>query len=175
MKTLIRLVLVSSFFILTAVSQSNPNWGKWSWLIGEWTGEGSGKPGQGEGVFSLLPGLDSSILIRKNHSVYPAANNKPAIIHEDLMIVYLDNSGLASKAIYFDNEKHVISYMVTYSEKSIILTSEKLADTPVFRLVYTLLDKVTVNTKFEMSQDGQKFMTYIEGKSKRKKVLEHDE
>ena len=40
---------------------------------------------------------------------------------------------------------------------------------PVFRLTYTLLDNETINTKFEMSQDGEKFTTYIEGKSKKVK------
>jgi hypothetical protein len=38
---------------------------------------------------------------------------------------------------------------------------------PVFRLTYTLLSDGMVNTKFEMSQDGKTFMTYIEGKSKK--------
>ena len=49
------------------------------------------------------------------------------------------------------------------------LTSEKNPNAPIFRLTYTLLDDNTVNTKFEMSQDGENFMTHIEGKSKKVK------
>ena len=51
----------------------------------------------------------------------------------------------------------------------IVLTSEKIPNAPIFRLTYTLLDDNTVNTKFEMSQDGENFMTHIEGKSKKVK------
>jgi len=47
------------------------------------------------------------------------------------------------------------------------MTSDKIPNAPVFRLTYTLLDNETVNTKFEISNEGDKFMTYIEGKSKR--------
>jgi hypothetical protein len=72
-----------------------------------------------------------------------------------------------SKAIYFDNEGHTIYYSITWTDRSIVLTSEKALNVPIFRLTYSLLDKDTVNTKFEMSQDGLKFMVYIEGKSKR--------
>jgi len=56
-----------------------------------------------------------------------------------------------------------------YADNSITLVSNKVPGVPVFRLTYTLLDEETVNTAFEMSQDGKKFMTYIEGKSKKQK------
>ena len=108
-------------------------------------------------------------MVRKSHSEYPATANKPKVIHDDLMIIYLGDTGIASKAIYFDNEGHTINYSITYSDKSIAFTSDKIPNVPVFRLTYSLLDDATVNTKFEMSQDGEKFMTYIEGKSRKVK------
>lgn len=40
---------------------------------------------------------------------------------------------------------------------------------PVFRLIYSKIESDLMNVKFEMSQDGKNFMTYIEGKSKRVK------
>jgi hypothetical protein len=176
MKAKIILIIAILAGILTSgFSQQKSNWDKWTWLIGDWIGEGSGQPGQGGGTFSFKFELDKNILVRKSHSEYPANKDKPAIIHDDLMIVYPNNTGIPVKAIYFDNESHVINYAITYSEKSITLTSEKLSDAPVFRLIYTLIDKDYVNTKFEMSQDGQNFMTYIEGKSKKVDVKEHDE
>jgi hypothetical protein len=45
------------------------------------------------------------------------------------------------------------------------MVSEKIPNVPIFRLTYTLLEDQKVNIKFEMSQDGEKFMTYLEGKS----------
>jgi hypothetical protein len=166
-----KLLFTATLFALTISSfgQQSLTWDKWNWLMGEWEGEGSGQPGQGDGTFSFKLDLDKKIIIRKSHSEYPATENKPRIIHDDLMIVYLDFSGSASKAIYFDNEGHTINYAITYSDKSIVLTSDKISNVPIFRLTYTLLDSETINTKFEMSQDGEKFMTYIEGKSKRTK------
>jgi hypothetical protein len=52
MKKTVFILLIS---ISLAYSQQNDPWEKWSGLIGTWTGEGSGKPGQGSGEFSLYP------------------------------------------------------------------------------------------------------------------------
>jgi len=166
-----KLLLTATLFVMTITcfGQQSSTWNKWTWLIGEWKGEGSGQPGQGGGTFSFKLDLDKKIIVRKSHSEYPATENKPKVIHDDLMIVYLDFTGSTSKAIYFDNEGNTINYSITTSEKSIVLISDKIPNVPVFRLTYTLLDKNIINTKFEMSQDGEKFMTYIEGKSKRTK------
>lgn len=162
-KFLYLLVLITSCTL--SFGQQNAAWNKWSWLIGDWKGEGSGQPGVGAGTFTFKTDLDESILVRRSHSEYPASNGRPASIHNDLMIIYPDNAGNPSSAVYFDNEKHVIHYSVTYSDKSIILTSEKVPNAPIFRLSYTLLDNGKVNTRFEMSQDGQNFRVYIEGVS----------
>ncbi len=144
--------------------QQESTWKGWSWLIGEWTGEGSGEPGQGSGSFSLLPDLDGKILIRKNHSEYPATAEKPKIVHDDLMIIYLDQAGQPTKAIYFDNEGHLINYEAAFSENTIVLTSSKLQEQPVFRLTYIPIDGQTVNIRFEISPDGRTFHLYTEGK-----------
>jgi hypothetical protein len=167
MKT--KLLLTTTLFALTlfCFGQQNTTWGKWSWLIGEWKGEGSGQPGQGGGTFSFLFDLDKNIIIRKSHSEYPATSTKPKVIHDDLMIIYTDTNANQARAIYFDNEGHTINYSITYPDKSIVMTSDKVPNSPIFRLTYTLLENVTINTKFEMSQDGEKFMTYVEGKSEK--------
>jgi hypothetical protein len=149
----------------TSLSQQNSSWAKWSWLMGEWKGEGSGEPGKGGGTFVFKNELDGKILVRRSHSEYPASGSKPAIVHDDLMIVYPDLSGKPAKAIYFDNEGHTINYSITYSDKTIVLLSDKIPNVPIFRLTYIMLDDKTIDTKFEISQDGEKFMMYIEGKS----------
>ena len=74
--------------ISSSYSQNVNTWDKWSWLIGEWQGEGSGKPGQGSGTFNFKTDLDGKILVRRSHSEYPATDARPATIHEDLMVVY---------------------------------------------------------------------------------------
>jgi len=162
-------LLIVTFVLTSACFAQNASWAKWSWLMGEWKGEGSGQPGQGSGTFSFKADLNEKVLIRKAHSEYPAKDNKPAIVHDDLMIVYLDFSGNPSKAVYFDNEGHTINYAISYADKNIVLLSDKIPNVPTFRLTYTLLDNNTINIKFEMSQDGEKFMTYVEGKAKKTK------
>jgi hypothetical protein len=167
----IRLLITAALlgiFVSCFGQQQNNVWTKWNWLIGEWVGEGSGQPGNGGGTFSFKNDLDNKILVRKSHSEYPAAANKPKVIHDDLLIVYLNDDGIPAKAIYFDNEGHIINYSVSFADKSIVFTSDKISNTPVFRLTYSLLADETINTKFEMSKDGVQFQTYIEGKSKRK-------
>lgn len=169
MKMKTRLVLIATLLVFTTIcyGQKNTNWDKWSWLMGEWKGEGGGQPGQGGGTFSFSFDLDKNIIIRKSHSEYPASDNKPKIILDDLMIVYFDASDSSIKAIYFDNESHIINYSVEYADKSITLTSLKAPNAPTFRLTYDLLENEMINTRFEMSRDGVNFMTYVEGKSKK--------
>jgi hypothetical protein len=162
LRILVLAVLLAGLPIL-GFAQSGPNWENWSWLVGDWKGEGSGQPGQGSGNFSLQFDLNKKILVRKNHSEYPAAAGKPAAVHDDLMIVYPE-SGTSNKAIYFDNEGHVIHYTASFADKSITLLSAKAPNQPVFRLTYTQVDSKTVSIRFEMSQDGTTFRTYLEGK-----------
>jgi len=83
------------------------------------------------------------------------------------MVVYLDQTGTPSKAAYFDNEGHTINYSISYAEKNVVFLSDKAPNVPIFRLTYTPIDSETVNVKFEISQAGEKFMTYVEGKCKR--------
>lgn len=161
-----KIVLISFCVVLAcanAICQTNDSWKKWDWLIGEWIGEGSGQPGTGEGSFSFKPELGSKILYRKNISSYPETQQRPAFTHEDLMIVYPEGS----KAIYFDNEGHVINYTVTFGEREIVFLSEKTQGIPAFRLIYNSLN-TGVGIKFEISQDGSTFKTYLEGKARRK-------
>jgi len=163
----IKILLLITILGMFSVSQAQQNdrWMNWEWLKGEWVGEGSGQTSEGKGTFSFANELDGKIMVRKSHSEYPSKN----IIHEDLMIIYSDYSGKPGNAIYFDNEGHNIIYTITYTDKSITFLSEKIPNAPLFRLTYTQTDNDIVNTKFEISQDGEKFMTYIEGKSRRKK------
>ncbi len=154
-------------FCSLCLGQSSVPWSKFEWLMGEWIGEGAGQPGQGNGSFTFNLDLDKKILVRKSHTRFPKTENKQEIKHDDLMVISLDYSGNPSTAIYFDSEGHTISYAVFCSENAIVFTSSKTMNAPVFRLTYTLLDNGLINTKFEMSPDGEKFNTYIEGKSKR--------
>lgn len=158
-------VLLCSF---NSFGQKTTTWDKWQWLIGDWKTVDEGRNDQASGTFSFKPDLDQKILVRKGHAEYGQLRADP-MIHNDLMIIYPGYSGTPAKAVYFDNEGHSISYTFAVTDKSIIFTSERMANAPIFRMGYYKVDSNVVNAKFETSQDGVKFQTYMEGKCTRVK------
>ena len=149
---------------------ANP-WEGLEFLIGEWTGEGGGEPGQGSAVFTFYPDLDNHILVRRNHMDYPATPSRAAFVHDDLLIVFQEGDQ-TKQAIYFDNEGHVIHYSVEMSKehKSVTFLSEKFPSAPRFRLSYLKTPAETLTIRFEMAPPGQpeEFSVYTEGNVRRK-------
>ncbi|MCX6329569.1 MAG: hypothetical protein NTZ85_08675 [Bacteroidia bacterium] len=168
MKSLLTFTLILLLILSNSVSgqQSSANWDKWKHLIGEWVGEGNGQPGQGAGSFTFQTDLDGKILVRKNHTMFPETVNAAEKVHDDLLIVYPATQGI-QEAIYFDNEGNTIKYKVSFTEKSIVLTSEKSSSAPRFRLSYTTIDDKTVNISFDMASPDapESFRTYLSGKA----------
>ena len=101
--------------------EPNSTWDQLNYLTGNWIGEGSGSPGTGSGCFSFKYELDKNIMIRKSHSEYPGKKENTVIIHDDLMIIYIKDKDIPGKAIYFDNEGHVINYSIQFPDDSNIV------------------------------------------------------
>jgi len=148
----------------------NVNWDAFKFLMGEWVGEGTGAPGEGTGGFTFTFDLQNTILVRKNYANYPATKDRPAFRHDDLMIVSQEMG--KTKAVYFDNEQHVINYSVTVSgdSNSVVFVSDATPSAPRFRLTNTKAgtDKITI--LFEMAPPGkpESFARYIEATARRK-------
>jgi hypothetical protein len=117
--------------------------------------------------FSFQTDLDGKILVRKNHTVFPATANSTAKVHDDLLIVYPDAKSGTQEAIYFDNEGNIIKYKVSFTANSVVLTSEVTSNSPRFRLSYVTIDSKTVNITFEMAtpQAPEEFKMYLSGKA----------
>jgi hypothetical protein len=173
MKNLIFLcvVLASSLNIFTAASRSDDLWGPLNFLVGDWNGEGGGKPGQGPGNMSVTWDLDRQVMINKGHSEYPASKDRPATVHDSLMIIFKDPSGEKLRATYFDNEGHVIQYAIEASENPVTIrfVSDALPSTPRFRLTYIRREN-NMDIKFEIAPPGKPdaFTAYVEGTVRRK-------
>jgi hypothetical protein len=150
----------------------NDPWAACRFLIGEWTGEGSGQPGEGKGEFTLLPDLQGKVLVRRNRNEIPKGPGQPPAIHEDLMVVYPAERGQQLRAIYWDNEGHIIHYQVRSDGKpnSLTFLSEPSAGAPRFRLIYTGQGEDRVKITFAIAPPGQPeaFKTYLEGFARRK-------
>lgn len=167
MKTI---VIVAALLALPRPAQSKAQtadpWQPLQFLVGEWTAEGSGQPGQGSGSFSFRFDLDRKILIRLNRSDYPATKDHPAFSHRDLMVVYADAKSARLSAIYFENEGHVIEYAVkALADGGVEFVSDAAPGSPRFRLTYTKLLEGALAVKFEIAPPDHpdSFKTYVEG------------
>src|SRR5579871_4037845 len=104
------LILLCQGGLALASAEDDP-WSDFRFLMGEWTAAGS--PAQGTGGFTFATELEGKILVRRNRAELPAAAGRPAGKHEDLMVLYRESGGKQVKAMYFDNEGHVIPYTVS--------------------------------------------------------------
>jgi hypothetical protein len=138
-------------------------------LLGSWTGEGSGEPGQGSGGFVFEASLDGNLISRRSHAEYPASKDRPAVNHQDFMAVYPEGGQV--RADYFDNEGHVIHYTVSFAHESATVTflSPVVEGQPRYRLVYRPLSKDRVEVAFEIAppDKANAFTTYVKGVSLR--------
>jgi hypothetical protein len=159
------LLLAAPILFAQPSPQVDNRWAPLAFLIGEWTGEGGGGPGQGSGGFSFLPDQDGKILIRKNRADYQASEDRPAFSHTDLMIVYNEPGETKLRAIYFDTEDHVIHYTVEPSgdANSVRFVSDN------FRLTYRKTGPDSLALKFETAPPGKPgvFTTYIDATAHR--------
>ena len=140
-------------------------------LLGKWVGEGSAETGQpGAGSVSFELQLQDQVMVRNNHSEYPAAKDHPAIVHDDLMIIYPDQVRHELRAFYTDNEGHVIQYTVTGNNNtSAVFLGDAIAGQRRFRLTYKLIEPSRMTITFEMAPPDKpdQFQKIIEGKLRR--------
>jgi hypothetical protein len=166
------LFFLMAIFFTAVFCQSSPknDWAGWDFLLGEWTsGESGGVPGSASaGAFTLAPDLGGKVLVRKNHAEYPPAQGRPAIVHDDLMIIYHEDG--AAKAFYSDSEGHVIRYGASVSPGRIVMLSEKVSGAPQYRLTYENIEAGKVKLLFEIAPPDrqEEFKKYVEAVVKRK-------
>jgi len=150
-----------------AAAKPEDPWTGWRFLAGEWLGSGSGQPGQGQGGSTFTFDLDDKVLVRRSHSVYPAAQGK-TVTHQDLLVVYA--AGAEKKAVYFDNEGHTIHYSASVTADGVQLLSEAVPDSPHYRLTYLREKDGGLRVKFEIARPDKPddFSFYVEGVVRKK-------
>lgn len=175
---IIALLAVMTVYISFSLAQTqstkvDDSWGSFRFLLGNWSGVGSGKPGEAvSGSTSFSFDLGQNILVRRNRAEYPPKpGEKSGMIHEDLMIIYREPGDSLFRAIYFDNESHIIKYTVTFPAKqpSVVFESEAGEKVPAFRLVYELEPDDLLTVEFLIAPPGGAFQTYTKGTVKRTK------
>jgi uncharacterized protein YaiE (UPF0345 family) len=116
------------------------------------------------GTYTFRRELGGHILARRSTSD-PACKGPVTFDceHGDILYVYEEAPGQPLKAIYFDNEGHVIHYNVsTPTPSSVVFLSESSRPGPQFRLSYELKDTL-MSGKFQMRMPGQSdWKSYLE-------------
>lgn len=137
-----------------------------AFLLGTW--DAVPDPISGTGFCEFKMDLQGHAIIRTNHADTPAANGRPAAKHDDLMVIYKD--GDAIKADYWDNEDHVIRYVVTTpAANTATLLAPSTASSPGYKLSYTTTDGKTITGKFEFAAPGTStFATYLSWQMKKR-------
>ncbi len=151
-----------------AAAQTAPKadpWAQLRFLIGTWEAKttGGGAQAQGRGTYSFRLELREHVLVR--HSSYAACKGPEDFNceHGDVLYLYPEAPVGALRAIYFDNEGHVIHYAVTVPKPgTVVLESDADRPGPRFRLSYELTGGAMAG-KFEMRMPGQAdFASYLE-------------
>lgn len=164
------IVIFGPAYAVAQPSSVKPDWSAFQFLLGNWSGDGSGQPGQGTGSFTFSFDLQEMVIVRRNQTDYPATNSSPAFSHSDLMIIYRQPN-LQTQAIYFDNEGHKIQYKTNISAdgKSITFISDSLPAQPRFQLTYASFSADSLLITFEIAPPNHphNFSKYLEGRAHR--------
>jgi hypothetical protein len=134
-------------------------------LIGAW--EAVGEPAGATGGFAFAAALQDRVIVRTNYSITSASDGRPASRHDDLMTIYVE--GGIVRADYFDNEGHVIRYVVEAHDGEVRLASEIKPSEPRYRLTYTRESATTVKGTFEIAPPGKPdaFAPYLSWNARR--------
>jgi hypothetical protein len=155
---------------LSADAQTEDRWKPFQFLLGSWAGVGSGKPGEASsGSTTFSYDLAKKIIVRKNKAEYPPkAGEKKGQVHEDLLIIYPQTGASQFRAIYFDNEGHVINYGISFpAERSAVFESETIEQQPRFRLTYETTKDGQLSVQFFVAPPGGELKPYVKGLLKR--------
>jgi hypothetical protein len=140
-------------------------WKSMQFLIGTWDArtEGGSAAAAGAGTYTFQPELRNHVLVRHSSSEKCKGPADYDCKHADLLFVYQEAPDQSFKAIYFDNDGHVIHCDVSVpTPTTVIMFSEPSRPGPQFRIAYELKG-ATMYGKFQMCSPGQtEFHSYLE-------------
>lgn len=154
-----------------AAQSSTDPWKPLRFLIGTWEAktQGGSAAAAASGTYTFQLELRDHVLARRAGTGERKGPDDFNCDHRDLLYVYPEAPGQPYKAIYFDNEGHVIHYEVTTpAPGTAIFLPDPSRGGPRFRLVYELKGSV-MSGKFQMQMPGQaEFRSYLEWSGARK-------
>ena len=144
---------------------------QWRVLIGDWAGDGGGQPGSATGRTSYRFEVGEHAIVRRNRADVAAGGGRPASTHEDLLVIYPGSKPGEARALYVDNEDHVIQYTAAWSAdgKTLVFVSDVSPAAPRFRMTYRIQSADEHVLDFDMAPPGSPdaFTLYVTGRLKR--------
>ena len=163
--------LVVSVLAAQTPPPTTEQWRALSFLEGTWDAKTTkAEPGvTSAGLYTFRKELGGHILARHTTNTGCKGPVDYNCDHSDELYVYEDAAGGPLKAIYFDNEGHVIHYTVsTPGPKTAVFASEPNSAGPRFRLVYELKGSI-MEGKFQILMPGRtEWNSYLEWSGGRK-------
>jgi hypothetical protein len=136
-------------------------------LIGSWLSPVSGQPGKGVSGSSVFHyDLGGKVIVRKSRAEFaPEPGSSKGLVHEDLMVIYKQPGEAQFRAIYFDNEEHIIHYTLVFPEKqpAVVFESEASDVSPRARLMYAVHPDGTLETEFSVAAPGGELLSHVKG------------
>lgn len=155
----------------SAPTQQADPWKALRFLLGTWEAntQGGSAGAAGSGSYTFRLELKDHVLARHSASAGCTGPSDFDCEHGDLLYIYQDAARQPLKAIYFDNEGHVIHYEVTtLASNTAVLVSAASQGGPQYRLIYELKGAV-MSGKFQIRMPGQSdFHSYLEWSGGRK-------
>jgi hypothetical protein len=133
----------------------------YGFLLGQWDAPPSPT---GSGAYSFEPEAQGHVIVRRNTS------NTPKGKHDDVLMMYVAPQG-GVRALYADNEGHIIEYAVTATDnpKRAVFLSNESPGAPRFRLSYWPNADGSVGGRFEMAPPGAtEFKRYLDWSATKK-------
>jgi hypothetical protein len=152
----------SSLHAQTSPAPAADPWKPLQFLIGNWEAKTAGN-NEAAGSYSFARDLKGHILVRTSHTASCKSENGLDCEHSDLLYLYPEAPTGVLKAIYFDNEGHVLHYDVTTpTPTSVVFLTDPAQPGPQFRLTYELKGGV-MSGKFQVKPPGApEFVSYLE-------------
>jgi hypothetical protein len=140
---------------------------KLQFLIGNWSSPLSGQPGQGVAGWSTFSyDLDKRVIVRKSRAEFaPGPGETKGLVHDDMLVIYQQPGEPQMRAIYFDNEGHIIHYTLSIPAKQpgVVFESEASQTSPRARLVYEMTEDDTLITEFSVAAPGGELLSHVKG------------
>jgi hypothetical protein len=160
-----KVLAIIALFCAAGFAQAADTWQPLRFLIGTWEAniKGGSAGAAGSGSYTFQVELRDHVLARHSSGAGCKAPTDFNCEHGDLLYIYQDSPGQPLKAIYFDNEGHVIHYDVTAPvARTAIFSSDPSLPGPQYRLIYELKSGI-MEGKFQIRAPGEKdFRSYLE-------------